>query len=108
MFTKYQIALQYFPELDNNSVLAVRRLRIMIDRCKELKEILDSTGIKRYNKTFTPQQVKLIYYFLGDPQICCSEAMLIDRYILSENDYKMLNHYLNRRKNKTRKNTEKH
>lgn len=107
MFTKYQIALQYFPELENNSILAVRRLRMMIDRCKELKEVLDSMGLKRYNKTFTPQQVKLIYYFLGDPQFCCSDTTLADKYILSDEDYKMINHYLNNR-NRTWKDSETH
>ncbi len=98
MFTKYQIALQYFPELDNNSVLAVRRLRIMIDRCTELKKVLNVTGIRRYNKTFTPQQVKLIYYFLGDPQVRCTDDSLVEKYILSENDYRMINHFLRRKK----------
>ncbi len=107
MFTKYQIALQYSPELENNPVLAVRRLRIMINRCIDLKTVLDHTGSKRYSKSYTPQQVKLIYYFLGDPPCRCSDSSLIDEYILSENDYILLNHYLHIKK-RTRKNSEKH
>lgn len=107
MFTKYQIALQYSPELSNNADLAVRRLRIMINRCSDLKEILECTGCKKYSKSFTPQQVKLIYYFLGDPPVRCDDDSLAEQYILNEDDYKLLNYYLSGKKG-TRKNTKKH
>ncbi len=107
MYTKYQIALQYFPELENNPILAVRRLRIMINRCFDLKKVLVLTGCKTYSKSFTPQQVRLIYHFLGDPPSRCDDSSLFDDYILSERDYILLNHYLNMKK-RTRKNMEKH
>lgn len=94
MYTKYQIALQYSPELDKNSVLAVRRLRIRIDRCTDLRRILILSGSKRYNKKFTSQQVRLIYHYLGKPPFPCDDSTLFDKYILQENDYNLIKYSL--------------
>lgn len=98
MFTKYQIALQYSPELVNNTPLAVRRLRIMINRCLDLKKALDYTGCKRYSKSYTELQVKMIYYFLGEPPIGEADTSYDEKYILSEKDCKFLSRFLTRRK----------
>lgn len=98
MYTKYQIALQYSPEVGKNYPLAVRRLRIMIDRCPELKKALDTTGYKRYSKTYTDFQVKMIYYFLGEPSNSITDNTIEEKYILSEKDCKMICRFINSRK----------
>lgn len=67
MFTKFQIALQYFPELMDRPGTASKRLYRMIDRCGELKRNLEKTGYSRFSKRFTSRQVALIYEYLGDP-----------------------------------------
>lgn len=66
-FTKYQIALQYFPESIDKPSNAVDRLRKGIQRNKELYRKLLHKGYNPRSKTFNKCQLDLIYEFLGEP-----------------------------------------
>lgn len=67
MYTKFQLALQYFPDSIDKPDNAVHRLRAWILRNKKLCQALDETGKWRKDKTFTSRQVAIILEFLGDP-----------------------------------------
>lgn len=64
MFTKFQIALRYFPDSPDS---AVHRLRYWIDHCAPLCQALAETGYKRTSKSFTKKQIELIFEYLGEP-----------------------------------------
>ena len=66
-YTKFQIALSYFPESIDNPDSAVHRLRRWINKNPKLCEELKKTGNWRNSKSFTSRQVALIYEFLGEP-----------------------------------------
>ncbi len=66
-YTKFQIALQYFPDLMDRPATAIKRLYRMIERCTELKSKLLQTGYRPSAKILTPRQVALIYEYLGEP-----------------------------------------
>lgn len=67
MFTKFQIALQYFPESIDAPNNAVQRLRKAILRNKELLAALRKVGYNAKSKVFTSRELALIYEYLGDP-----------------------------------------
>lgn len=67
MYTKFQIALLYFPESIDSPNNAVQRLRKAILRNKELLAELHKVGYNAKSKTFTSRELALIYEFLGEP-----------------------------------------
>lgn len=67
MYTKFQIALQYFPQLMDKPDLAVHRLRQWIVRNHELMARLKAVGYSTKSKRFSKRQRDLIYEYLGEP-----------------------------------------
>ena len=67
MYTKFQIALQYFPHLIDNPESASRSLRRWMNHCKGLNEALKDTGYSNQQQYFSDRQVQIIHDFLGEP-----------------------------------------
>lgn len=67
MFTKFQIAIQYYPEHIENPNAAYKKLNRAINRCKGLRKLLDESGYNNRQRDFTPLQASLIYENLGEP-----------------------------------------
>lgn len=65
MYTKFQIALQYYP--DCTEATASRRLRRDIHEDPTLLAALRQVGYRNLNKTFTDRQVSILREYLGDP-----------------------------------------
>lgn len=63
--TKKELALLYFP--DSPPDTAVRRLIRWFNQCHDLSSALALAGYKASHKTLTPRQLKIIYYYLGEP-----------------------------------------
>ena len=72
MIRKNSIAFQYFPSAKSKKS-ATTNLARAINRCKQLREALANTkgGYQVSAKYFTPQQVRLIYDYLGEPDSAC-------------------------------------
>lgn len=66
-FTKFQIAVQYFPDQIDNSKVAVRHLVRWINKTHGLLPALTATGYQRHQHHFTSRQVELLYEYLGEP-----------------------------------------
>lgn len=64
---KSKIALQYFPEDIDRPGTAVHHLRDWIVGNKELSQKLSAMGYNPKSKCFNKRQIKLIYYYLGEP-----------------------------------------
>ena len=64
-YSKKELALCYFPDLDAKS--AGKRLMRWITRNNKLIGELKNTGYSGNFRSFSPRQVKLIVEFLGDP-----------------------------------------
>ena len=64
-YTKKELALMYFP----NSLprTAAKHLIAWIQRCTPLWNKLQKAGYQKMSKSFTPNQVKDIVYYLGEP-----------------------------------------
>ena len=62
---KSALARLYFPELAPHQ--ACNRLRRWIIRCEQLHKELLQCGYSPYQRVFTPQQVRLIIRYLGEP-----------------------------------------
>ena len=67
MYTKFQLALQYFPESIDRPETAVHRLRTWIRRNRDLSEELTLAGSRTYDKEYTKKQVDIIFKYLGEP-----------------------------------------
>lgn len=67
MYTKFQIATQYFPGSIDNPDSAVRHLVRWIDRTRGLMPALRAAGYQRTQHHFTDRQTQLIYEYLGEP-----------------------------------------
>ena len=67
MYTKFQLAAQYFPESMDNAKVAVRRLIRWMDSCHGLIPALLKAGYHRNQKHFTMRQVEIVYDYLGEP-----------------------------------------
>jgi len=67
MYTKFQIAVRYYPEMIDRPQSALQRLRRDIYRCKELHRELVKNGYSNKKKTFTKREIELIFAFLGEP-----------------------------------------
>ena len=64
-YTKFQIAMQYLPDLDPNT--ASRTLRRWIHDDIPLQKELRRMGYHASQKYFTAQQVDILHEFLGEP-----------------------------------------
>lgn len=62
---KTQLACLFYPESAPDT--ARRRLMRAISRCKQLETAIADTGYNASSHEFSALQVKLIYYYLGDP-----------------------------------------
>lgn len=67
MYTKFQIALQYFPDSIDAPNNAVQRLRRAILRNRALLTELRKIGYNAKSKVFTSRELALIYEYLGEP-----------------------------------------
>ena len=65
-YTKKELALAYFPNVTDPHI-ATNRLMRWIVRNTELMEQLEKHGYQKQFRFFTPAQVRLIVYYLGEP-----------------------------------------
>ena len=63
--TKKELALAYCPDIDYTA--ALKKLNHWIRSNTELSARLAATGYITTQRRFTPQQVKLLYHYLGEP-----------------------------------------
>ena len=63
--TKKELALAYCPDIDYTA--ALKKLNQWIRTNAELSARLAATGYVATQRRFTPQQVKLLYHYLGEP-----------------------------------------
>ena len=66
-YTKYQIALSYFPDNIDKPESAVHRLRQWIMRNQLLCAELAKTGYDPKSKCFNGRQLSLLFEYLGEP-----------------------------------------
>jgi len=66
LIRKNELAMLYFPNATTPK-LANDNLRRWIKRCKPLTKELAKSALRSTEKYYTPQQVKLIYKYLGEP-----------------------------------------
>lgn len=64
-YTKFQIAMQYFPDQTYGS--ASRRLRKWIAEDAELLAALKASGYSPAQRHFTEEQYNILREFIGDP-----------------------------------------
>jgi len=64
---KRRLAHYYYPELKLKS--AVEKLKSEVYGCPELVVELEKTHFQWSKWAFTPRQLELILYYLGDPKI---------------------------------------
>ena len=65
-YSKQELAMEYFPNSRNTHV-AVNHLMAWVKRCKDLHNALTAIGLNKNAKHFTPKEVELIIYHLGEP-----------------------------------------
>ena len=63
--TKKELAQAYCPDIDYTA--ALKKLNHWIRTNTELSARLAATGYITTQRRFTPQQVKLLYHYLGEP-----------------------------------------
>ena len=63
--TKKQLAMPYRPDIDYTA--APKNLNQWIRTNAELSARLAATGYIPTQRRFTPQQVRLLYHYLGEP-----------------------------------------
>ena len=63
--TKKELAQAYCPDIDYTA--ALKKLNQWIRTNAELSARLAATGYIPTQRRFTPQQVKLLYHYLGEP-----------------------------------------
>ena len=63
--TKKELALAYCPDIDYTA--ALKKLNQWIRTNTELSARLAATGYIATQRRFTPQQVKLLFHYLGEP-----------------------------------------
>ena len=68
MQTKFQLALQYFPDTDlAHSDSAVRRLKRWKRQSRGLMAALEAAGYHDRQKALSERQVAIVYEYLGEP-----------------------------------------
>ena len=65
-YGKSELALLYFPKAQTASS-ALSNLNFWIRRCTDLSAALQACGMSRKAKSYTPKEVALIVYYLGEP-----------------------------------------
>ncbi len=65
-YSKRELAELYFPDT-RQSATAVANLRNLMHRNRQLMQELQETGYRLHDKVFTPRQVRIITYYLGEP-----------------------------------------
>ena len=63
--TKKELAMAYCPDIDYTA--ALKKLNQWIRTNAELSARLAATGYIPTQRRFTPQQVRLLYHYLGEP-----------------------------------------
>ncbi len=64
-YTKFQIAMQYFP--DKSYATASRNLRYWIASDKALRDALHATGYRDRGKFMTEEQYQILIDHVGEP-----------------------------------------
>ncbi len=64
-YTKFQIAMQYFP--DKSYATASRNLRYWISSDKSLRDALRATGYRHRSKYLTEEQYQILIDHVGEP-----------------------------------------
>lgn len=67
LIRKNELAMKYFTKASTPK-LACNNLRRWIKRCDALMSELEKSNYNPHEWYFTPQQVKLIYLYLGEPE----------------------------------------
>ena len=65
-YGKSELALLYFPKAQTASG-ALSNLSFWIRRCTDLSAALQACGMSPRAKLYTPKEVALIVYYLGEP-----------------------------------------
>ena len=66
-YTKFQVALSYFPDCIDRPESAVHRLRQWIQNNHLLRAELAKTGYNPKGKSFNGRQLAIIFEYLGEP-----------------------------------------
>ena len=82
--TKKELAMAYCPDIDYSA--ALKKLNQWIRTNAELSARLAATGYIPTQRRFTPQQVKLLYHYLGEPfwlsEVVPQKLILLFCYLL--------------------------
>ena len=65
-YGKSELAMLYFPNVQTAKG-AMSNLNFWIRRCTDLYAALRACGMARKAKAYTPKEVALIIYYLGEP-----------------------------------------
>ena len=65
LFNKKELAMAYCPDIDYTA--ALKKLNQWIRTNTELSARLAATGYIPTQRRFTPQQVRLLFHYLGEP-----------------------------------------
>ena len=65
-YGKSELAMRYFPKAQTLAG-ALSNLNFWIRRCTDLSAALKACGMARKAKSYTPKEVALIVYYLGEP-----------------------------------------
>lgn len=65
-YRKSELARLYFPQAKDGHT-AVTNLKYWINRNPRLKAGLQALGDTKYSRLYTPQQVRLLFDILGEP-----------------------------------------
>ena len=65
-YGKSELAMCYFPKAQTPAG-ALSNLNFWIRRCTDLCTALRACGMARKAKSYTPKEVALIIYYLGEP-----------------------------------------
>jgi hypothetical protein len=65
-YGKSELAMFYFPNAQTPAG-ALSNLNFWIRRCTDLSTALRACGMARKAKSYTPKEVALIVYYLGEP-----------------------------------------
>jgi len=65
-YGKSELAMLYFPKAQTPAG-ALSNLNFWIRRCTDLYAALRACGMARKAKAYTPKEVALIVYYLGEP-----------------------------------------
>ena len=87
--TKKELAMAYCPDIDYTA--ALKKLNQWIRNNTELSARLAATGYIPTQRRFTPQQVRLLFHYLGEP-FWLTEAVPSTIPFLQNTKYKITKH----------------